>query len=661
MNSSQKQPVLAEDLYQLTSLTDPRLSPDGKKAVYVETKIKKENHQYISSLHVAVLRSKHLSQWTHGEHRDHSPRWSPDGSKLAFLSDRSGKTQLYVMSSNGGEARQLTDSIYPASAPVWSPDGKSLLFSLSISDGQAYGDLEEKDKFPEPLTVRNMSYKSDGSGFLKDRESQLFQLNMETKEIVQLTHEKKGARSAVYHPDGGRIAFVTDRSENPDLSLESHVFIQELGGEKAVQLTDGKAYFDSLSFSPDGRYLAFLGNERDYFSASSSKLYLYDYAAQTVICLTEGLDLHISDAAAGDVLYRNVYPGIQWTEDSEGFYFIASDRGSTSIHYGSIDGAVFPVRAEEEHVYGLALNPSEHTAVAGISSLTEPCELFLLDFKTGESTRLTEANKEYTSGKDISKPEAMTLKAEDGLELHGWIMKPHGYTEGEKYPLLLEIHGGPHMMYANTYMHEFQVLAAAGYCLLFINPRGSQGYGQHFADLVRGDYGGDDYRDVMAAVDHALSSCAFIDKERLGVTGGSYGGFMTNWIVGHTNRFKAAVTQRSISNWLSFYGVSDIGHYFTEWEVGYDPFDSPEKLWEHSPIKYAKNIETPLLILHSEKDYRCPIEQGEQLFIALKRLRKEAKFVRFPESSHDLSRNGHPKLRTDRLNLIKDWFEQYLK
>lgn len=204
-------------------------------------------------------------------------------------------------------------------------------------------------------------------------------------------------------------------------------------------------------------------------------------------------------------------------------------------------------------------------------------------------------------------------------------------------------------------MNEFQILAAEGYAVLYVNPRGSHGYGQDFVNAVRGDYGGSDYQDLMLAVDYVLAEFEFINETRLGVTGGSYGGFMTNWIVGHTNRFKAAVTQRSISNWISFYGVSDIGYYFTEWQIDGD-FRDVDKLWKHSPLAYVEKVETPLLILHSEKDYRCPIEQAEQLYISLKRLGKETKFVRFPEENHELSRSGKPSLRKNRLNYIVEWF-----
>lgn len=274
--------------------------------------------------------------------------------------------------------------------------------------------------------------------------------------------------------------------------------------------------------------------------------------------------------------------------------------------------------------------------------------------------QLTDANKDYLNRVTLSEPEEIQFTTSDGWPIQGWLLRPYGFKEGKKYPFVLEVHGGPHAMYGQTYFHELQLLAAKGYVVLYTNPRGSHGYGQKFVDACRGDYGGKDYRDLMEAVDYALKSYSFIDETRMGVTGGSYGGFMTNWIVSHTNRFKAAVTQRSISNWLSFYGVSDIGFFFTKWEHGYNLLENPEKLWDFSPLKYAKNVETPLLILHGEQDLRCPIEQAEQLFITLKHLKKEVEFVRFPGANHELSRSGEPQLRIERLNHICRWFEKHL-
>ncbi|NAP01646.1 prolyl oligopeptidase family serine peptidase, partial [Halomonas sp. MG34] len=346
-------------------------------------------------------------------------------------------------------------------------------------------------------------------------------------------------------------------------------------------------------------------------------------------------------------------------KDEKSLFFIATDQGSTGLYEVSLDKELTTLYEKDNHVFGFSYDQNKEAFVLGISSATNPCDFYYLE-KDGTLTQLTKSNRAFLEEVAIAEPETISVKADDGKEIQGWLLKPYGFTEGKKYPFVLEIHGGPHAMYGQTFFFEMQLLAARGYVVLYTNPRGSHGYGQEFVDACRSDYGGGDYTDLMTSVDYVLDNYSYIDEDRLGVTGGSYGGFMTNWIVGHTNRFKAAVTQRSISNWLSFYGVSDIGFFFTKWEHGLNLLDDPEKLWEISPLKYAENVETPLLILHGELDFRCPVEQGEQLFIALKHLRKEVEFVRFPGANHELSRSGKPAMRQERLNHICRWFELYL-
>ena len=279
----------------------------------------------------------------------------------------------------------------------------------------------------------------------------------------------------------------------------------------------------------------------------------------------------------------------------------------------------------------------------------------------GSTEQLTQLNQSFLEKVNLAEVEELTFASDDdGVSVQGWLMKPAGFNPNEKYPLILEIHGGPHMMYGNTFFHEMQVLAAEGYAVLYMNPRGSYGYGQTFVDGCREDYGGQDYRDLMQGVDYVVDTFEFIDEANLGVTGGSYGGFMTNWIVGHTDRFQAAVTQRSISNWLSFYGVSDIGYFFNTWEHELDLLEDSAALWDISPLKYTANVTTPLLIMHGEEDQRCPIEQGEQFYVALKHREKEVAFLRFPYAGHELSRSGAPVMRMERLKYMVDWFKEYL-
>ncbi|MCS0791645.1 S9 family peptidase [Cytobacillus firmus] len=660
---TQNNTIKPEDLYQLKSVADPQLSLNGNDLAFVETRMLDEENTYSSNIfYLNTIEDNMPVQWTYGKHRNHSPRWSPDGESIAFVSDRDGKSQIYVMSKAGGEARQLTHCANGASNPVWSPDGKKIVFNLSVKPGEDAETKENQEKQadkPLPLEIEKMKHKSDAQGFWSGRYSQVALIDIETGGVEQLTFGEHDYQLQDWSPDGKWIAVTADLSEDKDFSFQSDVYIIHLETKDMKRITNGKGYFGSATWSPDGKYIGLFGHEREYENATHTKVWVYNLEFGNLQCLTAESDILAGDYAIGDFQQGAVTPGILWAEDSRSFYFLATDHGNTVVYYGSLDGELYPALLDQQHVYGLTTGGSINKAVVAISKPSYPGDLFLLDVPSGELKQLTKVNEEFLNGVELADAEPIQFKSSDNWDLHGWIMKPAHLKEGEKAPLVLEIHGGPHAMYANSYFHEFQCLAAKGYAVLFINPRGSHGYGQHFVDAVRGDYGGKDYEDIMDAVDYALETFDFIDKDRLGVTGGSYGGFMTNWIIGHTSRFKAAVTQRSISNWISFYGVSDIGYYFTDWQIKSDLNDI-EKLWKHSPLAYVNDMNTPLLILHSEKDYRCPIEQAEQLFIALKHRKKTAKFVRFPEANHELSRSGKPNLRISRLNYIAGWFDEYL-
>lgn len=655
--------VTPEDLYKLKSIVDPQASPDGKGFLYVVTGISEEKDAYYSNIFYQSLEdSRNNFQWTFGEYRNTSPRWSPDGNEIAFVSNRSGTNQIYVLNKNGGEARQLTFTRNGASNPVWSADGSEIAFQTSIGKEESLQGkeiTEKTEKKLEALEVDMMKYKSDSAGFWNGSYSHIAIVNKETAELKEVTSGENDYYLQSWSPDGKYLAITADKSEDKDFSFESDVYLYVLETKEWQKITESNGQFGRVTWSPNSQKIGIIGSGREYENATLLKIWIYDLKSEELRCLTEDWDVNVGDFAIGDFQQGGITPGILWGEDNRSFVFLATDHGNTIVYFGNEDGEIYPSLIDNQHVYGLSTGGSLKQAIVAISKPTEPGDLYSLNLETGEIAKLTDVNKEYTETHNFSPAEPIELTSRDGWQLHGWIMKPADYKEGEKYPLVLEIHGGPHAMYANSYFHEFQTLAANGNAVLFINPRGSHGYGQDFVDAVRGDYGGKDYEDIMDAVDFALEKFDFIDETRLGVTGGSYGGFMTNWIVGHTNRFKAAVTQRSISNWISFYGVSDIGYYFSEWQIKADLNDI-ETLWKHSPLAYASNIETPLLILHGEKDYRCPIEQAEQLFIALKKQKKTTKFVRFPESNHELSRSGKPTLRISRLNYINNWFIDYL-
>lgn len=659
-----KQGIKPEDLYELKSVADPQVSPDGTEVVYVQTHIDEKKKDYVSNLFYINLDDKKPQQWTFGEDKTHSPVWSPDGSQIAFVSSRNGKPQIFVLSKSGGEAKQVTNCKNGATSPTWSPCGEKIAFSIKLGKDENIEDKAEnnqkKDKELKPLEIEKMKHKSDAAGFLDmEQFSQIAIVHLASGELELLTEGKHNLQLGTWSPNGKYLSYIADLTEDLDFSFISDIYLLDLETKHGRKLTEGSGVFYQTSWSPNSRFIAYVGSEREFENATQPKLWIYDLDNNNTTCVTSEFDAPVGDFAIGDFLQGVVPPRVQWLEDNNSFYFQLTNHGNTSIYFGNLSGELYPAIHDDQYVYGFSLDSKNDRAVVAISTTTNPGDLFYVNLNTGEKEQLTTVNEEFLKTRALSVPEAIEFEGADGWKVNGWMMKPIGYEEGEKYPLILEIHGGPHAMYANSYFNEFQILAAQGFAVLYTNPRGSHGYGQKFVDAVRGDYGGNDYNDLMAAVDYALEQYDFIDQKRLGVTGGSYGGFMTNWIVGQTNRFKAAVTQRCISNWISFYGVSDIGYYFTDWQIQ-GGLNDIEKLWKHSPLKYVDNVETPLLILHSEKDYRCPIEQAEQLFIALKHRKKETKFVRFPEANHELSRSGKPTLRINRLEYIRDWFVDYL-
>lgn len=666
--SDAKRALTAEDLTKIDIFSDPQFTPNGKAYTYVSTSINDKN-EYVSQLFFQNLNDSTARQWTFGADKNSNPRFSPDGKQVVFQSSRSGLPQLWLLHTDGGEAQQLTSFKNGAKDPNWSKDGSYIIFCASLEadedvQNQSEQTKEERQKEAEekkkqPLVINRLNYKSDASGFLNNKRAQLVLFDIENERFTQLTSADDDHSYQDISPDSNHILFAANLNDDADYEHTNDLYTLDRRTKEIKKITNGKGVYFSASFSPSGKQIACFGHEYAYSNASLSELYLFDVASGKRSTLSETWDIELGDAMIGDTRLGSSTTGPVWSKNADRLFFIATDFGATGLYQASPTGELDVLYKNDHHVFGFSYDAASETFILGISTPTNPGNFYLLE-NNAALTRLTNGNAALLAEVSLAEPETLAVTADDGWEIQGWLLRPHGFEEGKQYPFVLEVHGGPHAMYGQTFFHELQFLAAKGYVVLYTNPRGSHGYGQKFVDAVRSDYGGKDYTDLMTAVDYALKNYSFIDQGRLGITGGSYGGFMTNWVVGHTNRFKAAVTQRSISNWLSFYGVSDIGYFFTEWELGKNLLEDPAKLWEFSPLKYAKEVETPLLILHGELDFRCPIEQGEQLYVALKEMRKEVEFVRFPGSSHELSRSGKPEMRIERLNHISRWFEKYL-
>lgn len=665
-----KRPLTAQDLYHLQLVTDPQISPDGQHVIFGLIHVDQKTEKKHTNLWVAATDGNQPPrQFTYGDHTDTLARWSPDGRQLAFLSNRKDEQQmqLYILPFHGGEARPLTNVKGSFASFEWSPDGRQLVTQFRKKDAAVLEREDDEQKKKLGVVARHITsldYKYDGTGYLPEEKWHIWTFDIETGTGTQLTDGDKHETSPLWTPDGHFILFISNRHERPDLNQDETEFylIPATGGEMQPIATGHHGRKYAPAFSPDGSHIAYFGNAQPGHWYQNTDLFIVPFTGGSAHNLSQAHDLHLEPSTLADTGSGTPLSPPTWSLDGRKLYTIASEKGSQSLcAFDVASGSVERTINKPGLVGNFSLNDEQSKIAYLWGNLERTGQAWVHDLSSGQAKPLTNFNHDLLAEIEWGTIEEVWFAGPDDNQLQGWILKPPGFDPNQTYPSILEIHGGPMMQYGRSLMHEFHFLAANGYVVYFSNPRGSQGYGQAHAGAIANCWGTVDYADLMAWTDY-MEAQAYIDKERMGVTGGSYGGYMTTLIIGKTNRFKTAVAQRVVSNLLSFYGSSDM-NWATEHLITTEtqPWNDFEGYWRQSPIAYIGNAETPTLIIHSENDLRCDREQGEQVFAALQRKGVDAEMVLFPEESHGLSRAGRTDRRIQRLEHMLRWFDKYLK
>ncbi len=671
--------MATEDLLSLRWVADVALSPDGHSVAYTQETIAKSlggaessSHEYHAHIWLADAAGGPPRSFTAGPHRDRGPIWSPDGTSILFTSDRgapagaAGKAprHLWVIRLAGGEAYRITQAEHGPAEAVWSPDGTHIAFTGKVPQ-------TEKPSSDVKIITR-LKHKFDGEGFWDNRYKHIFVVPATGGTARQITTGDFDHREPAWSPDGEQLAFVANRSDAADMTNVADVWVAVPATDELRRLTTGVGPVSMPVWSPDGTQIAYLGHENICMQASNTMLWVVDaHGRSAPRALTRHFDRSLIHHILSDMRAHPHAGHPAWSPDGRFAFVMVAEGASTQLAAVEVaTGTVRLMTTGRREIYGESYDTGRRRVAMAISDSATPGDVWVAEveglvegrpaIRRGTERRLTAVNAALLDGITLSRPERFAYRGADDWTLDGWIISPVEREPGRRYPAILSIHGGPHSAFGESFFHEYQVLAALGYAVILTNPRGSQGYGQTFTAATHHDWGGKDYDDIMDGLDAALARFPYLDRDRLGVEGGSYGGFMTNWIIGHTQRFKAAVTMRSIANCLSQWGTSDLAYFKGYWEFPGDPWENATFYWDRSPIAYVKNVTTPVLIEHSENDLRCPISEGEQFFTALKKQGKDAVFVRYPNESHDMPRSGQPQHRLERLRLIVQWFAKYI-
>ena len=649
--------LIPEDLLNFRWLDEIAISPSGEQVAYSIRRPHVPSNGYVSHLYVRDLRTDSARRVTDGDPQVSSLAWSRDSSQIAYSHSDSDGDSVRVLN-----VEDDFEGTYPLEGAAlteldWSADGDKLV-GVRWTLMRSADDRGPVAGIPAPTVkvVRRLRYKQDGIGWVHDKFKQIWLLDLDTADLTQVTHSECDYSSPKWSNSGARIAFVgMAREQNTALGYGQILTCNLPDGEPRLLLPDWQGTAFSPVWGADDRYIAFAGhnlappvNRRNFWQP-----HLADVEAGTAIKLGADIDEEVGNYGVADQRASLTNVTMKWAVGDDWIYFLLTEQGAANLF--RIDTAGNYERLISGDCMTFEYSPASDSTVAyGRSDPSNPGDLYI--WQNGSSRKLTNLNP-WLRDHELSPPESYWYDGVDGAKVHAWLIKPLGFEEGKKYPLVLYVHCS---MFSWDFNHEFQVYANAGYAVAYFNQRGTTaGYGQAWTKATEGDQGGKDFEETMLGVDELVSR-PYIDGERMGVTGGSCGGFMTNWVVGHTDRFAAAVAQRSIVNQISFFGTSDIGPECTGGETRTDPWRDLESSWAQSPVAYIDNINTPLLIIHADEDHRCALEQAEQMFAALRWRGKPVELVIFEGENHGLSRGGRPGNRIERQHRIFGWFKKYL-
>lgn len=658
--SSGNHPLTFDDFIRIKRISDPQISPCGELIVFVVTSMDKEQNSGNSD--IWIIPSKGGKPWrlTASPKSDYNPRWSPDGKKIAFISTRGGTPQIWMIDPRGGEAYKLFSFSTGTSGVIWSPSGKHLAFSSSV--------------FPDFLDEENNKRKNEGkkkslvkakifdhllfrhwNSWRDGKRSHLFLMPYEGGKAIDLTPGdydtppiSLGSRQDyTFSPDGKEICFVrnTDPELRISLGTNNDIFFTSIKGGKIEQITTNKANDNSPHYSPDARFIAYRAMARADFEADKYSLMLYDRENKKTTNLTKNLDRSVNE--------------ILWSPDNSSIYFTFQEKSRISLARIFLENKRVEKILEGFYIDSLSLSKDGGTFLFLKQSLNHPSDIYSFDLKTKKIVQLTDINGDLLKNLKMNPAEEFWFEGAETEKIHGFLVKPPFFESSKKYPLVMLIHGGPQGAWSDNFHYRWnaQMFSAPGYVVAMINFHGSTGYGQKFTDSISGDWGGKPYEDIMRGCDYLLSHYDFIDKNRMAAAGASYGGYMINWIEGHTDRFKCLISHSGVFDLRSMYGATE-ELWFPEWEFRGTPWTNKEMYEIWSPSAYVKNFRTPCLVIHSQHDFRVPVTQGFQLFTSLQRMNVPSKMLYFPDEDHFIQKPQNAELWW---KTVYEWLAKYLK